>query len=132
MVFLLGNDIAVYPIISLHEIINWNPTMLLIKGAKTMFIIVFTMILIVATMIYIVFTKIGNVLKHLKYIWVNCYIIAFSFSFNPTSWSLPPYSQKIIKLRKSHLGNSSKLDCARFGVDTPFPLCPNTPTYSCR
>ena len=69
MVFLLGNDIAVYPIISLHEIINWNPTMLLIKGAKTMFIIVFTMILIVATMIYnIVFAKIGNVLKHLKYI----------------------------------------------------------------
>ena len=80
MVFLLGNDIAVYPIISLHEIINWSPTMLLIKGAKTMFIIVFTMILIVATMIlivatmilivatmiYIVFTKIGNVLKHLK------------------------------------------------------------------
>ena len=64
----LGNDIAVYPIISLHEIIIWNPTMLLIKGAKTMFIIVFTMILIVATMIYIVLAKIGNVLKHLKYI----------------------------------------------------------------
>ena len=35
--------------------------MLLIKGAKTMFIIVFTMILIVATIIYIVFTKIGVV-----------------------------------------------------------------------
>ena len=40
-----------------------------------MFIIVFTMILIVATMILIVFTKIGNVFKHLKYAWVNCYII---------------------------------------------------------
>ena len=50
--------------------------MLLIKGVKTMFIIVFTMILIVATMIYIVFTKIGDVLKHLKYAWGNCYIIA--------------------------------------------------------
>ena len=50
--------------------------MLLIKGAKTMFNIVFTMILIVATIIYIVFTKIGNVLKHIKYVWVNCYIIA--------------------------------------------------------
>ena len=50
--------------------------MLLIKGAKTMFIIVFTMILIVATIIYIVFAKIGNVLKHLKYVWVNCYIIS--------------------------------------------------------
>ena len=42
--------------------------MLLIKGAKTMFIIVFTRILIVATMIYIVFTKIGNVMKHIKYV----------------------------------------------------------------
>mgnify|MGYP003298799656 CR=1 FL=1 len=28
------------------------------------------------------------------------------FSFNPTSWSFPP----------SHLGNSSELDCTRFGV----------------
>ena len=42
-----------------------------------MLIIVFTMILIVATMIYIVFAKIGNVLKHLKYVWVNCYIISY-------------------------------------------------------
>ena len=42
--------------------------MLLIKEAKTMFIIVCTMILIVATIIYIVFEKIGNVLKHLKYV----------------------------------------------------------------
>ena len=50
--------------------------MLLTKGAKTMFIIVFTMILIVVTIIYIVFTKIGNVVRHLKYAWVNCYIIA--------------------------------------------------------
>ena len=56
---MLGNGIAVYLSISLHEIIIWSPTILLIKGAKTMFIIVFTMILIVATMIYIVFTKIG-------------------------------------------------------------------------
>ena len=37
--------------------------MLLIKWAKTMFIIVFTMINIVATIIYIVFAKIGNVLR---------------------------------------------------------------------
>ena len=50
--------------------------MLLTKGAKTMFIIVFTMIIIVVTIIYIVFTKIGNVVRHLKYAWVNCYIIA--------------------------------------------------------
>ena len=50
--------------------------MLLIKGAKTMIIIVFTMILIVATIIHIVFAKIDNVLKHLKYVWVNCYIIS--------------------------------------------------------
>ena len=34
-----------------------------------MFIIIFTMILIVATLIYIVFAKIGNVLKHPKYVW---------------------------------------------------------------
>ena len=54
--------------------------MLLTKGAKTMFIIVFTMILIVVTIIYIVFTKIGNVVKHLKYAWGNCYIIAFTIS----------------------------------------------------
>ena len=40
--------------------------MLLIKGAKTMFNIVFTMINIVATIIYIVFTKIGSILKRLK------------------------------------------------------------------
>ena len=45
--------------------------MLLVKGAKTMFIIVFTRILIVATMILIVFAKIGNVLKHLKYVWAS-------------------------------------------------------------
>ena len=38
-----------------------NFIILLIKRAKTMFIIVFTMILIVATIIYIVFTKIGVV-----------------------------------------------------------------------
>ena len=44
-----------------------------------MFIIVFTMILIVATMILIVFTKIGNVFKHLKFAWFNCYIIAIYF-----------------------------------------------------
>ena len=50
--------------------------MLLIQGAKTMFIIVFTMILIVATMINIVFAKIDNVLKCLKYVWGICYIIA--------------------------------------------------------
>ena len=56
--------------------------MLLIKGVKTMFIIVFTMILIVATMIYIVFTKIGDVLKHLKYAWGNCYIIAYFKGLN--------------------------------------------------
>ena len=61
---------------SLHEIIILSPTILLIKGAKIMFIIVFTMILIVATMIYIVFAKIGTVLKHLKYAWGNCYIIS--------------------------------------------------------
>ena len=40
--------------------------MLLIKGAKTMFNIVFTMILIVATMIYIVLAKIGNVFEAAK------------------------------------------------------------------
>ena len=40
--------------------------MLLIKEAKTMFIIVFTMILIVATMIYIVLAKIGNVFEASK------------------------------------------------------------------
>ena len=40
--------------------------MLLIKGAKTMYIIVFIMILIVATIIYIVLTKIGSILKRLK------------------------------------------------------------------
>ena len=63
-----GNDMAVYLSISLYEIINCTPpTMLLIKGVITMFVIVFTMILIVATMIYIVFTKIGNVLKRLKW-----------------------------------------------------------------
>ena len=50
--------------------------MLLIKQANTMILIVFTMILIVATIIFIVFTKIGNVLKHLQYALVNCYIIA--------------------------------------------------------
>ena len=53
--------------------------MLLTKGAKTMFIIVFTMILIVFTIIHIVFTKIGNVVRYLKYAWVNCYIIANVF-----------------------------------------------------
>ena len=42
--------------------------MLLIKEAKTMFIIVCTMILIVATIIHIVFEKIGNVFKRLKYV----------------------------------------------------------------
>ena len=40
--------------------------MLLTKGAKTMFIIVFTMILVVVTIIYIVFTRIGNVVKQSK------------------------------------------------------------------
>ena len=54
----MGNDIAVYPDISLPEILIYSSTMLLIKGAKTMFIIVFTMILIVATILDIVFTKI--------------------------------------------------------------------------
>ena len=66
------------------------------------------------------------------------------FNFNPTSSSLPPYSLTLIKLHKSHLGNSSKLklvfflvarqklskliftltpasvDCARFGVGCLF------------
>ena len=37
------------------------PTILLIVGVKTMFIIVFTRINIVATMIYIIFTKIGGI-----------------------------------------------------------------------
>ena len=46
-----------------------------------MIIIVFTMIFIVATIIYIVFTKIGNVLKFLKYAWVNFYIIALCLEF---------------------------------------------------
>ena len=50
-----------------------------------MFIIVFIMINIVATIIYIVFTKIGNVLKHVKYAWGNCYIIAYT--------SCTPYAQ---------------------------------------
>ena len=37
-------------------------------------------------------------------------------SVNPTSWYFPP----------SHLGNSSKLDCARFGVGCPLSVvrCP--------
>ena len=63
-----------------------------------------------------------------------------ALTVNPTSWSFPPYSLTLIKLCKSHLGNSSKLklvfflvarqklskliftltpasvDCARFGV----------------
>ena len=67
-------------------------------------------------------------------------------SVNPTSWSFPPYSLMLIKLRKSHLGNSSKLkqvfflvarqrlskliftltpasvDCARFGVGCPLSV----------
>ena len=34
------------------------------------------MIPIVATMIYIVFPKIVNVVKHLKYVRINCNIIA--------------------------------------------------------
>ena len=71
-----GNDKVVYPDVSLHEVIIWNSAMLLIQGAKTMLIIVFSMILIVATMIYIVFAKIDNVLKCLKYVWGICYIIA--------------------------------------------------------
>ena len=50
-----------------------------------MYIIVFAMILIVATMIYIVFTKIGSLLKHLKYVWVNCYIITIIFLGVPTA-----------------------------------------------
>ena len=50
-----------------------------------MYIIVFAMILIVATMIYIVFTKIGSLLKHLKYVWVNCYIITIIFWGVPTA-----------------------------------------------
>ena len=41
--------------------------MLLINGAITMFIIVFTRIIIVATIINIIFTKIGGILSHLKY-----------------------------------------------------------------
>ena len=60
-----GYDITVYPWISLLEFTIWCFTMLLIKGAKTMFIIVFTMLLIVATIIYIVFTKIGSILERL-------------------------------------------------------------------
>ena len=53
-----------------------------------------------------------------------------SFSFNPASQSLPP----------SHLGNSSKLDCTRFGVGSPFfchlhlsfplPISPKSPQKS--
>ena len=73
--------------------------MLLIKGAKIMFIIVFTMIYIVATMIYIVFAKIGNVLKHLKYVWVNCYIISFNISrlfFLVEYFDMPPLSCSIL------------------------------------
>ena len=42
------------------------------------------------------------------------------FPFNPALRSFPPYSLTLIKLRKSHLGNSSKLDCTRFGVGPPF------------
>ena len=44
------------------------------------------------------------------------------FSLNPAFRSFPPYSLTLIKLRKSHLGNSSKLDCPRFGVGSPFSL----------
>ena len=74
------------------------------------------------------------------------------FSFNPTSWSFPPYSLTLIKLRKSHLGNSSELkrvfflvarqrlskliftltpasvDCTRFGVGSPFSF--HRPSFS--
>ena len=41
------------------------------------------------------------------------------FSFNLTSSSFPP----------SHLGHSSKLDCTRFGVGSPFSIspCPTPP-----
>ena len=70
------------------------------------------------------------------------------FSFNPALRSFPPYSLTLIKLRKSHLGNSSKLkrvfflvarqrlskliftltpasvDCTRFGVGSPFSFNP--------
>ena len=35
--------------------------------------------------------------------------MASLLTVNPTSWSFPPYSLTLIKLRKSHLGNSSKL-----------------------
>ena len=51
------------------------------------------------------------------------------FSFNLTSSSFPPYSLTLIKLRKSHLGHSSKLDCTRFGVGSPFSIspCPTPP-----
>ena len=73
---MFGNDIAVFPIASLHEIIIPLLTMLLTKEANTMILIVFTMIFIVSTIIYIVFTKIGNVLKYLKYDRGNYYIIA--------------------------------------------------------
>ena len=74
------------------------------------------------------------------------------FSFNPTSWSFPPYSLTLIKLRKSHLGNSSELkrvfflvarqrlskliftltpasvDCTRFGVGSHFSF--HRPSFS--
>ena len=57
----MGSDRAVYPGITLREVIMGNFTILLIKGPKTMFVIVVTRIIIVATLIYIVFTKIGSV-----------------------------------------------------------------------
>ena len=55
--------------------------MLLIKGAKTMFIIVFTRILIVATIIYIIYTKIGSILKCLK-----CYTNDMECSSSVSWW----------------------------------------------
>ena len=53
-----------------------------------MLLIVFTMIFIVATMILIVLAKIGTVLKHLKYVWVNCFIIA---NYRASLYSLSPH-----------------------------------------
>ena len=42
--------------------------------------------------------------------------VALPLSVNPTSWSFPPYSLTLIKLCKSHLGNSSKLKLVFFLV----------------
>ena len=71
-----------------------------------------------------------------KFALCSCFVRRFSF--NPALLSFPTYSLTLIKLRKSHLGNSSKLDCTRFGVGSPISsfsfirvLCQESTPSSC-